>query len=362
MTLRYYANAPATALTVSCTAVATSLQVDSVSGLPIQYPYTLIIDRGESTEEVVEVTAAAGTTLTATRGADSTTAFAHAAGATVVHGFSARDLREPNAHVNENSGHGTTGDVVGTSDAQTLTNKDLSSATNTFPSSLATDTDVTGVQTNLTNHEADTTTHGATGAVVGTTNAQTLTNKTIALGSNTVSGTKAQFNAALTGDDFATLAGSETLTNKTLTSPALTTPSIDGVAISSAWTSFTPVITAGITNPTYTIVGAFYKKVGRICFIDIDITFTSVGSGAYTMTLGDGPAVGTHSSGTGQFVPVTYNFNAGGGTPNIALGWWNIAAGSLATPNPAVTGDWNTAASGDVISELRVCGSYRTAS
>jgi len=52
--------------------------------------------------------------------------------------------------------------------------------------------------------------------------AQTLTNKTIALGSNTVSGTLAEFNTAVTDADFATLAGSETLTNKTLTSPVLT--------------------------------------------------------------------------------------------------------------------------------------------
>ena len=49
----------------------------------------------------------------------------------------------------------------------------------------------------------------------------TLTNKTIALGSNTVSGTTAQFNTALTDGDFATLAGTETLTNKTLTAPII---------------------------------------------------------------------------------------------------------------------------------------------
>ena len=51
--------------------------------------------------------------------------------------------------------------------------------------------------------------------------AQTLTTKTIALGSNTISGTTAQFNTANTDGDFATLAGTETLTNKTLTAPVL---------------------------------------------------------------------------------------------------------------------------------------------
>ena len=58
-------------------------------------------------------------------------------------------------------------------------------------------------------------------SAVTASNTATLTNKTIALGSNTVSGTIAQFNTALTDGDFTTLAGTETLTNKTLTSPTI---------------------------------------------------------------------------------------------------------------------------------------------
>tara|TARA_B100000575_G_scaffold261468_1_gene235137 strand:- start:12 stop:1406 length:1395 start_codon:yes stop_codon:yes gene_type:complete len=53
-------------------------------------------------------------------------------------------------------------------------------------------------------------------------NSVTLTNKTIALSSNTISGTTAEFNTALTDNSFSTLSGSETLTNKSLTSPILT--------------------------------------------------------------------------------------------------------------------------------------------
>ncbi len=52
-------------------------------------------------------------------------------------------------------------------------------------------------------HIAATAAHGTTGAVVGTTDSQTLTNKTIALGSNTVSGTAAEFNTAVTDDTLA---------------------------------------------------------------------------------------------------------------------------------------------------------------
>jgi len=47
----------------------------------------------------------------------------------------------------------------------------------------------------------------------------TLSNKTFNLSSNTLAGTIAQFNTALSDGDFATLAGVETLTNKTLTTP-----------------------------------------------------------------------------------------------------------------------------------------------
>ena len=63
-------------------------------------------------------------------------------------------------------------------------------------------------------------------------NTISITNKTINLGSNTLTGTTAQFNTALSDDNFATLAGTETFTNKTLTSPVINTPSITGLYLS----------------------------------------------------------------------------------------------------------------------------------
>ena len=54
------------------------------------------------------------------------------------------------------------------------------------------------------------------------TNSVTLTNKTLALGSNTISGTLAQFNTAVTDATLVSTTGTETLTNKSLTTPVLT--------------------------------------------------------------------------------------------------------------------------------------------
>ncbi len=57
---------------------------------------------------------------------------------------------------------------------------------------------------------------GVAEQLAGLTAVQTLTNKTINLGNNTISGTITQFNAALSAGSFATLAGTEILTNKTI--------------------------------------------------------------------------------------------------------------------------------------------------
>jgi hypothetical protein len=66
----------------------------------------------------------------------------------------------------------------------------------------------------------------AADTLVGKATTDTFTNKTFDLGGtgNSLTGSLAEFNAALQSESFVSLTGSETLTNKTLTTPVLTTP------------------------------------------------------------------------------------------------------------------------------------------
>jgi hypothetical protein len=109
--------------------------------------------------------------------------------------------------------------LVGKATTDTLTNKTINSNANT----LHIDLDDLGTFTGtLAEFNA-----GLQGdSFASLTGSETLTNKSIDLANNTLTGSVAEFNSALQSDSFATLAGSNTLTNKTLTSPIINTPTV----------------------------------------------------------------------------------------------------------------------------------------
>lgn len=122
---RYSSTAGAYTLNSSVSDSVTSINISSTAGLPTAYPFTLVLDPGTVSEEIVTVTNASGTALTVTRGEDGSAAQSHTAGAVVRHMATARDFREPQQHIESSVAHGRTSALVGATDAQTIQNKTL---------------------------------------------------------------------------------------------------------------------------------------------------------------------------------------------------------------------------------------------
>jgi hypothetical protein len=115
--------------------------VTSFTGWPSQFPFFATLELGTANEEIVSVTNIVGATATIVRGQDGSTAISHLAGATFDFTVVSQDFDEANAHTSANSGvHGVSGNLVGTSDVQTLTNKSLTSPTVTGTLSGASET------------------------------------------------------------------------------------------------------------------------------------------------------------------------------------------------------------------------------
>lgn len=167
----------------------------------------------------------------------------------------------------------------------TLTSKTINLASNTLTGTLA--------QFNTAVSDAD---------LASLAGVETLTNKTINLTSNTLTGTLAQFNAAVSDADLVSLAGSETLTNKTLTTPAIT------------FTNSASVSAAGTTQGTATALTLDYNNVTTVAansgvVLPVSsagrrITVKNNGANALTVYPASTGTIDALSANTGLSVPV----------------------------------------------------------
>ena len=267
MVVRNYSSvAQQTTLTAGILGGAATIDVAATAGFPTSYPYTLALDYGSAAEELVDVTSAAGLTLSVTRGVDGTSAQSHSNGAVVKHVATGRDFADSRTHENATSGvHGVTGSVVGTSDTQTLGSKTLTSPT------------ING------------------GALSGTfTGTPTLNGAVVLSGTPSISAGAAlagtftgtpTFNGNVVFSASPNFSGTPTIGNFTNATHTHQTSAQGGgldatAALNAAWTTYTPTWTSAGTAPAIgngTLTGR-YVKIGNI----VHVRFTMIAGGTTT--------------------------------------------------------------------------------
>ena len=124
----------------------------------------------------------------------------------------------------------------------------------------------------------------ATGVIPLRDTSDTFTNKSISLTTNTITGTKAEFNTAMSDADFATLAGTETLTNKTLTSPTVSGLTLsDGSFVMEGATADDFELTISAGNPTADRTVTFQDVSGTVA-LTADFTGYVTETGTQTLS------------------------------------------------------------------------------
>ena len=142
----------------------------------------------------------------------------------------------------------------------------------------------------------------ATDTLIGKATTDTLTNKSFDLGGsgNSLTGTLSEFNSALQGDSFATLADSLTLTNKTFTTPTLTSPVLNTGVSGSAVADEDDMSSNSATKlVTQQSIKAYVDNT--LAALDLDFapdsgTGQNIVLGSETMTMAGGTGVDSSAS------------------------------------------------------------------
>ena len=157
----------------------------------------------------------------------------------------------------------------------TLTNKTLALGSNTISGTLA--------QFNTAVTDA---------TLVSTTGSETLTNKSINLANNTLTGTFAQFNTAVSNATLVSTTGTETLTNKSLTAPVLTGSSASAGSIifkedtdngTNSATLVGPASTADVTITLPAETGTVLTTASSIANSNLANSTVTIGSSAVAL-------------------------------------------------------------------------------
>ena len=149
--------------------------------------------------------------------------------------------------------------------------------------------------------------------VATTSNTMTLSNKTINLSSNTLTGTLAQFNTAVSDADLVSLAGAETLTNKTITNPVLIGPE-ERMAVTSASASTSTIHLNTDTSGTLYFTGS--ASSNHV----INVRHSSSTSLNNTLTTGDSiTVVWLNTNGATAYYPTRLEVDSA--TSGVSIKW-----------------------------------------